>query len=394
MPSPFPRAVTSLAADRFGPPLLGLVIAIALGAAWCAWFLVAEVALYEVSARARLETAQAAAPVQAPVDGRIVATALELGRAVQPGDELAQIESDAQRFEQQERDSKLAAGGAALASLNRQLALVARTGVDEQQASRAAIDVARSQLNEAEAPAALADEDVARLERLRRDGLVTDADLSRARAEAVRRRAVVDSARLAIRRLELEQATRDRDREAHLQQLRGELARVEGERVEGRAALGRLQFEVARRTIRADVAGVIGEARVLRPGAFVKQGETLAAIVPSGIARVVAEYRPAAALGRISPGQPARVRLDGFPWTQYGSVPAIVERVAGEVRDGTIRVEMRVDTSAPATLPLQHGLPGSVEVEVERITPARLALRLAGRVLSTPRVNGADAASR
>lgn len=389
MPTPFPRSTASVAADRFGPPLAGILAAMTVGAAWFAWFLLAEVSLYEVTDRARLETAQATSPVQAPVDGRIVSSVLEMGRVVQIGQELAQIESDPQRFEQKERDARLGASAASLASLRRQLDLVARTGGDEQQATRAAIDVARSQLKEAEAPAALADEDVARMERLRRDGLVTDADQSRARAEAVRRRAAVDSARLTIRRLELEQNTRDRDRETRLQQLRGDITRIEGEHAESRVALGRLQFEVARRTIRAEVDGVIGEARILRPGTFVKEGDTLAAIVPPGTARIVADYAPAAALGRVAPGQRARVRLDGFPWTQYGSLAAIVERVAGEVRDGTVRVEMRVDTSIATTLPLQHGLPGSVEVEVERISPARLALRLAGRMVTAPRATAA-----
>jgi len=33
-------------------------------------------------------------------------------------------------------------------------------------------------------------------------------------------------------------------------------------------------------------------------------------------------------------------------------------------------------------MPLQHGLPGIVEVEIEKVSPAFLILRLAGRTLS------------
>jgi membrane fusion protein (multidrug efflux system) len=36
-------------------------------------------------------------------------------------------------------------------------------------------------------------------------------------------------------------------------------------------------------------------------------------------------------------------------------------------------------------VPLQHGLPGSVEVEVERASPAALTLRTAGQLLTAPR---------
>jgi membrane fusion protein (multidrug efflux system) len=36
-------------------------------------------------------------------------------------------------------------------------------------------------------------------------------------------------------------------------------------------------------------------------------------------------------------------------------------------------------------VPLRHGMPGTVEVEVERVTPAALVLRLAGQVIATAR---------
>jgi membrane fusion protein (multidrug efflux system) len=117
----------------------------------------------------------------------------------------------------------------------------------------------------------------------------------------------------------------------------------------------------------------------------VQEGEKLGAIVPLGRLRAVAQFPPSAALGRIRLGQRARVRLDGFPWAQYGSIPATVSRVAGEVRDGQVRVELSIAPAAASRVPLQHGLPGSVEVEVERLTPAALVLRTAGRLLAAPR---------
>jgi membrane fusion protein (multidrug efflux system) len=79
------------------------------------------------------------------------------------------------------------------------------------------------------------------------------------------------------------------------------------------------------------------------------------------------------------------MRLDGFPWAQYGAVPATVETVAGEVRDGTVRVELAPDASPSLPVPMQHGLPGSVEVRVERVAPVALALRAAGQFIASPR---------
>ena len=77
------------------------------------------------------------------------------------------------------------------------------------------------------------------------------------------------------------------------------------------------------------------------------------------------------------------MRLASFPWTQYGSLSAVVTRIAGEVRDGKIRVELTVRGDAPTSIPLQHGLPGTVEIEVEQVSPATLLLRTV-KLLTTP----------
>jgi membrane fusion protein (multidrug efflux system) len=145
----------------------------------------------------------------------------------------------------------------------------------------------------------------------------------------------------------------------------------------------RLEYEIERRILRAPVDGRIAEAADLRVGAFIDEGERLAAIVPEGPLRVVAQFTPAAAMGRVRVGQTGRVRLLGFPWTEYGSLRASVSRVANEVRDGLVRVELAVD-SLPAALPLTHALPGDVEVEVERVRPFLLVLRILGGSLTRP----------
>lgn len=43
-----------------------------------------------------------------------------------------------------------------------------------------------------------------------------------------------------------------------------------------------------------------------------------------------AEFAPSSALGRVRPGQRARVRLAGFPWTEYGTISASVASVAAD----------------------------------------------------------------
>jgi membrane fusion protein (multidrug efflux system) len=107
--------------------------------------------------------------------------------------------------------------------------------------------------------------------------------------------------------------------------------------------------------------------------------------VPEGGLALVAQFPPPAAMGRIREGQTALLRLEGFPWMQYGAVPAVVSRVSNETRDGTVRVEFEVKQESKSAIPMQHGLPGTVEVEVERITPIELILRKAGRLVTESR---------
>jgi membrane fusion protein (multidrug efflux system) len=150
------------------------------------------------------------------------------------------------------------------------------------------------------------------------------------------------------------------------------------------AALGRLEHEIDLRRVRAPVKGRLGDVATLRVGAVVKEGDKLGAVIPTGDIRIVADYTPGSAVGRIRPGQSARMHPEGFPWTQYGSLRATVERVANEPRSGRIRVELVVARDPGGAIPLQHGLPGTLEIEVDRVSPAVLVLRSAGGRFSAP----------
>lgn len=97
---------------------------------------------------------------------------------------------------------------------------------------------------------------------------------------------------------------------------------------------------------------------------------------------IVAEFLASESLGRVQPGQRARIRLDAFPWTQYGAVEGRVLRIAAEPDKGYIRVEIAALESRQ--IPLEHGMTGAVEAEVEEVSPATLVLRSAGQLLGAP----------
>ena len=385
MPDAFGRTTALLEADRFRASALTLLLSVGVGGAWAVWFTRAEVPLYEVTAAARLETNRAAYVIQSPIAGKLVASSLTVGRRVEADDEVARVESDPQKLERRESQTRVAAIETQIKALREELVLSEKAGEEERSTAQSGIEVTQSQVRSAEAPAKYLEAEIERLRKLRSEGLISERDYLRVISEATSQRATADSLRATINRLEREQRLRDSERRVRQQQVRNEITRLEGEQQTARSAQDRLTFEIARRVIRAPVRGVIGEAAILRPGAYIAEGQKLAAVVPEGATIVVAQYPPAAAIGRIRPGQTARIRLQGFPWMQYGSLHGVVERVAGEVRDGTVRVELSVKADAKSTIPIQHGLPGAVEIEVERVTPATLALRLAGRWVAAPR---------
>jgi membrane fusion protein (multidrug efflux system) len=93
-------------------------------------------------------------------------------------------------------------------------------------------------------------------------------------------------------------------------------------------------------------------------------------------------------VGRVRVGQSSLLRFQAFPWTQFGvsqgRVTSVgVEPRSAEGRDGGVRVEIAIDRSTTERIPLQHGMPASVEVLVEHATPWQLLMRTMGGI-ATP----------
>ena len=157
------------------------------------------------------------------------------------------------------------------------------------------------------------------------------------------------------------------------------MASLDAEAARAAAAARRWTLEVERRTVRAPVDGRLARVEAVRPGQVLAPGARVAEVVPPGRMRIVADL-PAEATGRIRAGQTARLRLDAFPPTRYGTVQARVARVGAEPRGGRVRVECEV-VRAPAGIPLQHGLAGTLEIAVGAETPAALLAGAADRAL-------------
>ena len=378
MPAAFSRTTRSLDQESGGFARWLWAAAALLLALWLAWFFFGRVTLVEVSQRARLEVRQAAHPVTTLLAGRIAKTSLALGQVVARGDVLVELDATSQTLhlrEEQERQRSLAAQ---LLALKSEIAARQQAGGEDHGVAFAALQAASFRTQEASAAVAWATEQERRLREESASGGVAQVEALQAAAELRKLTAARDALDAEARRLSLAAQLRMAEQRALVEALQRTLAALQGDIAGSGTVVERLRLEIEHQRVRAPVAGRIGEVAPLRAGEVVAAGQKLATVVPAGELMVVAEFEPSAALGKVRPGQTARLRLDGFPWAQYGSLAATVTQVAGELREQRIRVELTPAAALPGAFALQHGLPGAVEVDIEQVAPAVLALRAAG----------------
>ncbi|MBP9914043.1 MAG: HlyD family efflux transporter periplasmic adaptor subunit, partial [Opitutaceae bacterium] len=352
------RAVTTLLAGGVGLLILG---------AWSIWLFTGEIAVYQSSTRARLEVSPAPTQLATRVPGRVVEAHLLVGERVAAGDLLLALDVTAVELAIKRARARLVAIEPELASVAREAAADSEAGIGGSTADQESEREVAARRRAAEVLVRQAEVEETRTRAMVDAGVQPTGDLSRAIAETQQRRAARDalahegSARNADRR------QREANRDVRREQLNRQRAELEVELATVRGDLDQLTHDLERHTVRAPLAGVLGEVAVLRPGSMVADGAAVATIVPDGTLQVVAEYG-AASIGRIVAGQRARVRLDGFPWTHFGMLDAKVARGGNELRDGAIRVELTVESVTSGeqkkTMPLVHGMTGGVEIEV------------------------------
>jgi multidrug resistance efflux pump len=350
--------------------------------AWLCWALFARVTLYEVSSDARIELDAAAYAMESPVDGKISNSVLQIGKHVRAGDVLVEIDSASDKLALEEGSIRLRGLQPELERLRDQISAEENAEKEAHHSEQLKAQEAESRLRQSEITAEASDRELRRVWQLYADKLISERDWEKSSADNSRLHAEVAILRDSARRIPQEQAVLDRERAIEVEHLRGEVAKLEDEVESERAGLERLGYEVERRRIRTPIDGRIGEAVVLHAGGFLHQGQRFASIIPDGRLHVVAQYPAEAALGRIRIGQSAAMRLQAFPWSEFGTVSASVTAVAQEIRDGKVRVELAVGADSTFHGQLQHGMPGELEITTEHVSPLSLVSRTAGQWLT------------
>ena len=387
MPAPFPRTFRAFQDDDTGYVWLWVAVALGLLSAWTAWFTLGSVRVLERSEVARVEVDGAPQLIQASVSGSVAASHLVLGRQVRAGEVLVELDARAEQLALDEAASRRNAASAQLDFLRTELAAALEATQADRKAALVARAQARARRQQSSTHLRFAEEEARRLSGLPR-GQVAEIQVLRAVSEKESRAASAEVSALDETRLLSVLRVGTSDRLAATAKLQREIAMLEGEVNTQSASMARLTHEIERRKLRSPVSGRLGDIAMLRDSTVVREGDHLARVIPHGELRVVAEFAQGTAVGRLRPSQPARVRLTGFNWAEYGTLSASVSSVGSEPHQDRVLVVLRLLGEAPERIPLQHGLSGVVEVEVEHATPLSLVLRAMGRYLA-----GADTAS-
>jgi multidrug resistance efflux pump len=378
-PQAFHRTLRSLAADRDHGNLLLALTSAGLIALWIWWAMAARVPVLLPSSEARLQVESDAQVIAAPLAGVVAEVLAASGRRVAQGDVLYRLDARVEQREAAEAERRLEGLRQQLAAAydERASALAALRQLDALTASRVA--EARARAEGARATAEQARSELEGSERLLESQLTSRAAVERLRAETRLRAAEAEAAERAVDRLRSEAEAERQERRTELAALEGTLSRLRAEIGSALEETAARAAEADRLTVRAPFSGRLGDVAVRRIGSVVETGQALAILVPEVEVQVVAFFPPAEALGRIRPGQAAEIRLDAFPWMEYGSLPARVAAVEEATGGDRVRVDLVLLADGRFVGPREHGLRATALVEIERRSPLGLLVRGLGR---------------
>jgi hemolysin D len=349
------------------------------------WAVGARIPVMKVSSQGRIEPHNAVHRLEPPGAGRVVRSMLNLDEEIHEGDLLIEFDTRSERLELEQSKATSSALDQELSVIRDQIAnkkeeLAASSLVDE-------VAVREAMEREGElAPRHRLAEQRAQLAQRSPSGSISELEKLERLTEVDALKYASRAQNLAIVRLRREQAVRRQTLTAQLLGLRREELRIEGQLRELKVAIDRLEYQIEKKHYRAPASGRLVDVVELGAGAFIAEGQRLGTILATDAKVRVRARFPKEIVGIIQPGQTAQLKLDGYPWTIYGTVPAKVTRVGTEpgiaatpeAIPGTVRVELDIEAPADPRIQLQHGLTATVEVEVARVSPLALLMRAIG----------------
>ena len=216
----------------------------------------------------------------------------------------------------------------------RRLEVQGQVNVLEQRLARSGQDVIAGEVGVASAgrTMVLIEDEIAVVEPLVREKIAPATRLLGLQRELEQARGTRDSARVAIRQagLAIQEINSEivNARDAYALASLDELAQVVSQKSELSEALPRLEDRVSRTLIRAPMDGVVNTLNYRTPGGYIRTGDVVLELIPTGEALVVEAKINPKDISRIKLGDEVRIRLSAYDSSKYGHVAGRLERIS------------------------------------------------------------------
>ena len=109
-----------------------------------------------------------------------------------------------------------------------------------------------------------------------------------------------------------------------------EIAELKGKIAETQNLLSSAQTRVKQKYFKAPVNGIVSSLEIEQPGQVVQAGETVAEIAPQGASLVLSAVLPNDKAGLVNKGMSVQVKLDAYPFQDYGIIPGVVTFISAD----------------------------------------------------------------
>jgi len=314
--------------------------------------------------------------VQPVMEGEVAKILVKEGQRVSANQVIAELDTrlvaaTVERLEKSLVDSQL--------ELTQTQGLVAKTQLEKQTRkaiANAQVDLQQSAIHQAA--------DITTTNRQLLEQLQTNITAYQTRLERIQP-LVKQGAISAEHLFEIEQALRDRQRsmtqaqgdlqksQGDTKQLQAKLAQTQAEgaqsQLETQQQLGQLDIKIAelqekinaasgllkeantrlkQSFLHAPVAGVVSSLNMRNTGEVAKSGQTVAEIAPAKAPLVLAAIVPSRSAGLLKLGMPVNLKLDAFPYQDYGTISGKVSTISSDSKSdeqagAVYRVEVSLD---------------------------------------------------
>jgi membrane fusion protein (multidrug efflux system) len=357
---------------------------------WFYWFLFAQIDVFRHSQDANIHNTGNHFDISTTINGKIdfISPKLQgLKANVKKGDLLLSISHTKIKLENTYFSQKHKNLNEQLSTLDKELFLLVKVHKSKLSTTQSSINNTQKKLHHANQLISLQSNVVAKYKRLYEEQKNSELQFLDAQKKLIEKKSIALSLSEELQKLNSNMSILlDKNEQVELI-MQQRMQNIHLEISQNKLAIEQSDDEKSKYNILAPVDGYLDAFSKINLGEYVEKGLKLGRIVPVEQVLVEAIFLPSDAIGRIKKGQRARIKVQGYPWTQYGSIDSRVISVSSAIHNETIRVQLELFPSQHSTIPLLQDLKASVEVNTEQTTPFDLLLKSIGLWLNFNKAN-------